>query len=244
MKKSFFLAAAAFFAATASTGLFAQQTGYPSAGTPKAARQPVAVTEDENFNKRGFVDVAVFGHVSDIGLVGVNLRGGYYFNPGADRIVLDIGVGFDVDPKVTGHFTYRTRYTDGTYGPWRSDGKIEVDHIVVPITAGYEHEWHPSPKWSLRVGPAIGFAVISAEESRNPKVSNATNTLKSDSGAAFLLGVNGGVRWDIIKTDKIALYADLTAGAFYANEVKLKDVYNEKVNLSGARFGLAVGLNF
>ncbi|MDR3228485.1 MAG: hypothetical protein LBT53_03605 [Puniceicoccales bacterium] len=210
----------------------------PSANTRRAPVRKQAAPTNADEERNWFVDGGLLIYASDITAVGFNFRGGYYLRP-EDRLVLDIGVGFDVDPKVTGHFSYRP--VGG--GAWHYDGKIQINHTIVPVLFAWEHEWQLSDNWSWRLGPTIGFASISGKEERSPHVVNASNVFRSASGAAGLLGVSAGVHWNFAKTETVHWYADLSLTALGATDVKLKAL-DEKVNLSGARIGLSVGARF
>jgi hypothetical protein len=185
-----------------------------------------------------FLDAGLLVHASaDVTGVGFNIRAGRYLRE-ADRLTLDIGASFDVDPKVTGHFTYR--YGSG---PWRNDGKIQVNHTIVPVLFGWEHEWKiGNERWAFRLGPALGYAFINGKEERNPHVSNASNVLRSASGGAFLFGLNTGLRWNCIPGND-RLHVDFSLAALGAQEVKL-DKLSEKINLAGARLTVSAGLRF
>jgi len=175
---------------------------------------------------------------SDLTTVGFNVRAGCYLNE-SNRLTLDVGAGFDVNPKTTGHFAYTINN-----GPVRYDGKIQVNHTIVPVMFGWEHEWKTSSaKWAWRLGPTAGVAFVSGKEERDPHVSNASNVFRSASGAAFLAGVNAGVRWNFL-TSAPRLYLDFSVAGFGSTGVKLDKLYNEKINLSGGRLIVACGYQF
>jgi hypothetical protein len=212
----------------------------PFASLASAANANAASSASQNApSKKYFVDAGLLVHASgDVTGVGFNFRGGRYLRE-TDRLTLDIGVCFDVNPKVTGHFTYR--YGSG---PWRNDGKIQINHTIVPVLLGWQHEWKmgSSERWTFYLGTEAGLALINGKEEREPHVSNASNVFRSDSGVAFLFGLNTGLRWNFIpRNDR--WHMDFALTALGASDVKL-DKLSEKINLSGGRFIVSAGFRF
>jgi hypothetical protein len=193
----------------------------------------------EGETKRWFLSGTFAGHVSDFGYIGGTFSVGRYITP-SSRVAFEIGGYSEVDPKVVGSFAWH--YTDSSIIHY--DGKIKYEHTIIPILISWEYQWQLSDKWTARVGPTLGFAVVEGAEVRDPEVTNAANVLKSDSGTAFLFGASGGLRWDFYKGDTFDWYMDITCKILGASEVKLEKFDNEKVKLSGATFGLALGVKF
>jgi hypothetical protein len=178
--------------------------------------------------KKIFLDAGLLIHASsDVTGVGFNFRGGRYLRE-TDRLTFDIGVCFDVDPKVTGHFSYRSISGTGPTGPIHYDGKIQINHTIVPVLLGWEHEWKiGNGRWAFRLGPVLGAAFVNGKEEREPHVVNDDNVFRSDSGTAFLLGLNTGLRWNFIPSSD-RWHMDFSLTALGASDVKL-DKLSEKM---------------
>lgn len=189
--------------------------------------------------QKWFVDAGIMTHISsDLSGLGFNIRGGRYIGA-ADRLTLDMGACFDLDPKVTGRFSY---YRSGS-STIHHDGKIEIKQTVIPVLFGWQHEWKTkSGRFAYAFGPTVGAAYIDASEERNPRVSNASNVMRSDDGVAFMYGATLSLRWNILRNND-RFYVDCSLAAIGATKVKL-DKFSENINLSGGRLAVSFGARF
>jgi hypothetical protein len=203
------------------------------------ASTTASFTSQNASSQKFFADIGFLTQAaSDFTGVGGNIRIGRYLGE-TNRLTLDIGVCIDVNPEVTGRFSYR----QGS-GPLQHDGKIQINKTVVPILFSWEHEWKmgSNKNWAFRLGPAIGAAFINVKEEHNPPVSNVPTVLRSDSGTAFIAGLNAGLRWCFIPSND-RWYADFAVSALGGPSLKL-DKFSKKINPSGGRLTISAGLRF
>jgi hypothetical protein len=169
--------------------------------------------------------------------IGLNLRGICYIST-SNRLTLDLNWMGDIDPKVTGRFSYIDADTYRT----RDDGRIEIKQNVTSLMLGYEYELELSDRWAVRAGPVAGIAYVSASEEREPKLTTATNYFRSDSGTPRLYGANIGVRYTSSSlSDK--LYWDFSLAALKYSRVNLNK-FSEKMSLTGCRVIISAGWRF
>ncbi|MDF9828103.1 hypothetical protein M2447_002216 [Ereboglobus sp. PH5-10] len=208
----------------------------PAAVAADASAESTARTTPD---QKWFVDAGLLTHISsDLSGLGFNIRGGRYIGA-ADRLTLDMGACFDLDPKVTGRFSY---YRSGSSTIYH-DGKIEIKQTVIPVLFGWQHEWKTkSGRFACAFGPTVGAAYIDASEERNPRVSNASNVMRSDDGVAFMYGATLSLRWNILRNND-RFYVDCSVAALGATKVKL-DKFCEDINLSGGRLVAGIGYRF
>ncbi|MDR2429483.1 MAG: hypothetical protein LBD14_01030, partial [Puniceicoccales bacterium] len=103
---------------------------------PAANANAADTPDSDSPGKRHSLETGLLIYTSDVTSVGVNFHYAYALGE-TNRLTFDLGACFDVDPKVTGHFSYH--YSGSSI--IHHDGKIQVNHTIVPILIGWEYEW-------------------------------------------------------------------------------------------------------
>jgi hypothetical protein len=247
-------AAALALCAAAAAPVFAQNTAAPPRRPAPWDNEELPPPRVPIRTERFFADIGAsvwtgFGGNSTT-FAGANLNGGFYLFPN-DRLMLGVGFGFEPSPE-------KKSFADSgadEAGDWvDAQWNTKLTRTLIPVMFSWEHQWWPTERLSLRLGPTVGAAWLSGERKINltARFNNEPDTYSASSSAnadavAFLFGGTAGLRWDFVKTQTTAVYADLTVSAFGATNAKLKfkdDFGASKTDLSGLRLNLAIGLTF
>jgi hypothetical protein len=124
---------------------------------------------------------------------GLNLGIGVLASP-KDLLALDLNLGFGGPSKQLGTYAYRT-----DTGTTHTDGKVLYAYSSTDLLFSYSRLIPIGTKWRFRVGPALGFVVISGRDTYEDSFSGTVEGLptpQTTTRKAFVGGLLLGFRWN------------------------------------------------